>query len=80
MAIRILAISLVLAALAGCASAPSTRGGNTAAQAQPMPVAADARYCAPPAASRIPPDPRHCPAGAGNVRTFTGEELERTGP
>jgi hypothetical protein len=80
MAIRILALSVLLAALVGCANAPPTRAGNTAAQPQPMLAARDALNCAPPqAASRIPPDPRHCPAGAGNVRTYTGEQLEQTG-
>lgn len=80
MAIRILAITVLLAALAGCANAPQTRAGNTAAQPQPVLADRYALYCAPPqAASRIPPDPRHCSAGAGNVQTFTGEQLEKTG-
>lgn len=76
MAIRILAMSLLLATLAGCANGPQTRASNTTAQ--PMPGDRFALYCAPPqAATRIPPDPRQC--SAGNVRTYTGEQLEQTG-
>lgn len=76
MTIRILAITLLLTALAGCANAPQTRASNTG----PQPMAGDryALYCAPPqTASRIPADPRHC--SADNVRTYTGDQLEQTG-
>ena len=78
MAIRILAVAVFLAALAGCAHGPQTRASNTS----PVPtMAADrfALYCAPPpqSASRLPPDPRHC--SAGNMKTYTGEQLEQTG-
>ena len=76
MVIRILAITALLTSLVGCAHGPQTRASNTAPQ--PMPGDRFALYCAPPqAASRIPPDPRHC--SAGNVRTYTGDQLEQTG-
>ena len=72
---RILGVSVLLAAVAGCANTPPTRTSNT----QAMPVLdRTVLYCAPPqTTSRIPPDPRRC--SADNVQTFTGDQLEQTG-
>lgn len=78
MVIRILASTVLLASLVGCAHGPQTRASNTAPQPMPMPADRFALYCAPSqTASRIPPDPRHC--SADNVRTYTGDQLEQTG-
>jgi|SRR5581483_147903 len=78
MAIKTLAITALLASLVGCANGPQTRASNTSPPI--MPGDRFALYCAPqPTASRIPPDPRRCSAGASNVRTYTGEQLEQTG-
>ncbi len=72
---RTLGVVVLLATAAGCANAPQTGAGNTVA----MPMGDRfVLLCAPPPAnSRTPPDPRHC--SAGNVQTFTGDQLERTG-
>lgn len=77
MQIRTLAISALLVALAGCATAPQRQANNTAGP--PSTADRQALNCAPPSntATRLPPRQDQC--SAGNVKTFTGEQLEETG-
>lgn len=79
MQIRTLAISAFLVALAGCATAPQRQANNTAGPPSTLPADRQALYCAPPSdtATRLPPRQDQC--AAGNVKTFTGEQLEETG-
>jgi len=79
MQIRTLAISAFLVALAGCATAPQRQANNTAGPPSTVPADRQALYCAPPSdtATRLPPRQDQC--SAGNVKTFTGEQLEETG-
>jgi hypothetical protein len=65
---KTLVISVFLAALAGCATAPQPHQGNTAANAN----------CAAPSgnATRIPARPDNCPPGQ---RSYSGEQLQQTG-
>ena len=75
MLIRTLGITVFLAAAAGCASGPQTHGNNTGA---PVAVNRNALNCAPmDTATRLPPRPDAC--ATGNVRTYSGEQLEQTG-
>jgi hypothetical protein len=73
MLIRTLAIGSFLAALAACSSGPQTRTSNTATTPAPL-----ARNCTPSnTATRLPPRPGECPAG--DVKSYSGEQLEQTG-
>jgi hypothetical protein len=80
MQIRTLAMSAFLVALAGCTTAPQRQANNTAGPPPSvMPADRQALYCAPPSdtATRLPPRPDQC--STGNMKTYTGEQLEQTG-
>jgi len=69
--LRLLAIGVCLVGLVACANAPQTR--NTA-----PPTAKNALRCPPnDTATRLPPRPGEC--SPGDVKSYTGEELEQTG-
>ena len=76
MLIRTLAIGSFLVALAACSSGPQTRTSNTAAP--PTRLAPDALYCSfTNSATRLPPRPGEC--AVGDVKSYSGEQLEQTG-
>lgn len=69
--LRLLAIGACLVGLAACTSAPQTH--NTA-----PPTATNALRCPPmDTATRLPPRPGEC--SPGDVKSYTGEQLEQTG-